>query len=131
MGNFILLIFILNILLYKPILAVIDKRVKVLADSDAEIKDLRETVDQRMAEYEEKLRLAKQDAMEQKGEIVKEGSDQAKVIIDAVRNEMPGIMAQFQEKMGKEVDEAKNILRSQSQKISLEIAQKVLGRSVQ
>ncbi|MDD5712708.1 MAG: ATP synthase F0 subunit B [Smithellaceae bacterium] len=130
MGNFILLIFLLNILLYKPILSIIDKRRKTLEDSDLEIKNLRETVDRRMAEYEEKLRLAKQEALEQKAEIVKEGADRAKGIIDTVRNELPAIMEQFQAKMGKEVGEAKDILRSQSQKISLEIAEKVLGRSI-
>ena len=41
------------------------------------------------------------------------------------------MMEQFNAKMGKEVDAARAILRSQSQKISLDIAEKVLGRSIQ
>ena len=131
MVNFIILIFILNALLYKPILGIIDKRKQKMDESDSEIKHMNRTVEQKMAEYEEKVRLAKVDAMEQKNAIVKQGSDVAKGIIDAVRGEIPAMMEQFHAKMGKEVEEARAILHSQSQKISLDIAEKVLGRSIQ
>jgi F-type H+-transporting ATPase subunit b len=131
MVNFIILIFILNALLYKPILGIIGKRKQKMDESDSEIKRMNQTVEQKMAEYEEKVRLAKVDAMEQKNAIVKEGSDVAKGIIDAVRGEIPAMMEQFHAKMGKEVEEARAILHSQSQKISLDIAEKVLGRSIQ
>jgi F-type H+-transporting ATPase subunit b len=131
MANFILLIFILNALLYKPILNIIGKRKNQMEESDSEVKRLSRTVEQKLAEYEDKVRLAKLDAMEQRNAIVKEGAEQAKGIIDAVRSEIPGMMEQFNAKMGKEVDAARAILRSQSQKISLDIAEKVLGRSIQ
>jgi F-type H+-transporting ATPase subunit b len=130
MVNFIILIFILNALLYKPILGIIDKRKQKMDESDSEIKRMNQTVEQKMAEYEEKVRLAKVDAMEQKNAIVKQGSDVAKGIIDAVRGEIPAMMEQFHAKMEKEVEEARAILHSQSQKISLDIAEKVLGRSI-
>ena len=131
MANFILLIFILNALLYKPILSIIGKRKNQMEESDREVKRLSQTVEQKLAEYEDKVRLAKLDAMEQRNVIIREGADGAKSIIDAVRNEIPGMMEQFNAKMGKEVDAARAILRSQSQKISLDIAEKVLGRSIQ
>ncbi|MCX5857315.1 MAG: ATP synthase F0 subunit B [Deltaproteobacteria bacterium] len=131
MANFILLIFILNVLLYKPILSIIGKRKSQMEESDSEVKRLSQTVEQKLAEYENKVRLAKLEAMEQRNAIVKEGTDRAKGIIDAVRNEIPAMMEQFNAKMGKEVDAARAILRSQSQKISLDIAEKVLGRSIQ
>ena len=130
MVNFIILIFILNALLYKPILGIIGKRKQEMDESDSEIKRMNQTVEQKMAEYEEKVRLAKVDAMEQKNAIVKEGSDVAKGIIDAVRGEIPAMMEQFHAKIGKEVEEARAILHSQSQKISLDIAEKVLERSI-
>ncbi len=130
MVNFIILIFILNALLYKPILGIIGKRKQKMDESDSEIKRMNQTVEQKMAEYEEKVRLAKVDAMEQKNAIVKQGSDVAKGIIDAVRGEIPAMMEQFHAKMEKEVEEARAILHSQSQKISLDIAEKVLGRSI-
>ena len=129
--NFVLLMFILNTLLYKPILGVIEKRKEQMEKSDGEVKRLRLEVEQKLAEYEEKVRLAKLEAMEQRNALVKEGADLAKSAIEAVRSEIPMLMEQFNAKMGREVDAARAILHSQSRKISLEIAEKVLGRSIQ
>lgn len=129
--NFVLLMFILNTLLYKPIMGVIEKRKEQMEKSDGEVKRLRQEVEQKLAEYEEKVRLAKLEAMEQRNALVKEGADLAKSTIDAVRSEIPILMEQFNAKMSGEVDAARAILHSQSRKISLEIAEKVLGRSIQ
>jgi F-type H+-transporting ATPase subunit b len=128
--NFVLLIFILNRLLYKPLLGMIDKRKQKFADSEAGIRRLQETVEQQMAAYEEKLRRAKAAAVEEKNEIIRRGAEEARAITDAVRAEIPELMEQFQIRMGREIDAAKRILTNQSQKLSIEIAEKVLGRSL-
>ncbi len=67
---FLALIFILNILLYKPILSIIDRRKKQLEESENEIKLFNESVEKRVAEYEEKLKQAKIKASELKKEII-------------------------------------------------------------
>ncbi len=131
MAIFIALIFILNILLYKPILSIIERRKKHVDELENEIKLFNDSVDKRAAEYEEKLKLAKAKASDLKKEIIKEGTDQAKVIVDAVRNEIPIMMQEFHQKLDKEVQVARQTLDSQARRLSLEIAQKVLGRSVQ
>jgi F-type H+-transporting ATPase subunit b len=123
------LIFILNLLLYKPILGIIDRRKKQAQDTEEEIKRLNQSVEERIAAYEEKLRQAKTDALEKKTEIIKEGAEQAKGLIEAARSEIPGMMEQFHGEMNREVSEARSILTGQSRKISVEIAEKLLGRS--
>jgi len=128
--NFLLLIFILNVLLYKPILGMIDKRKKQFEDSEAEIRRLQETVEQKMAAYEEKLRQAKAAAVEQKNEIIRQGADEAKTAIDAVRAEIPRMMELFHTRMDGEIGAAKKILTDHSQQLSVEIAEKILGRSL-
>jgi F-type H+-transporting ATPase subunit b len=131
MGLFLSLIFVLNILLYKPILSIIERRKKQLEESENEIKLFNESVEKRVAEYEEKLRQAKIKGSELKKEIIQEGVNQAKNIVDVVRNEIPVLTRDFQQKMDKEVEKAKLILDSHSKELSLEIARKVLGRPVQ
>jgi F-type H+-transporting ATPase subunit b len=128
---FLILIFVLNILLYKPILAIIERRKKQLEESENEIKLFNESVEKRVADYEEKLKQAKIKGSELKKEIIQEGVNQAKNIVDVVRNEIPVITREFQQKMDKEVEKAKLILDSHSKELSLEIARKVLGRPVQ
>jgi F-type H+-transporting ATPase subunit b len=128
---FLSLIFMLNILLYKPILAIIERRKKQLEESENEIKLFNESVEKRVAEYEEKLKQAKIKGSELKKEIIQEGVNQAKNIVDVVRNEIPVIAREFQQKMDNEVQKAKLILDGHSKELSLEIAQKVLGRPLQ
>jgi F-type H+-transporting ATPase subunit b len=129
MVNFLLLIVILNFLLYKPILGIIDRRKKQAQDTEEEIKRLNQSVEERIAAYEEKLRHAKTDALEKKTEIIKEGAEQAKGLIEAARSQIPGMMEQFHGEMNREVSDARSILTGQSRKISVEIAEKLLGRS--
>ncbi len=131
MVNFLLLMFILNLLLYKPILGIIDKRKKQIQDTEEDIRRLNQSVDERMAAYEEKLRLAKMQALEKKQEIMKEGAEQAKVFVDAAKSEIPVMMEKFHADLNKEVSEAGHFLTDQSRRISVEIAEKLLGRSLQ
>lgn len=128
--NFVLLIFILNVLLYKPLLGMIDKRKKHLQESETEIRRLQETVEQKMAAYEEKLSQAKKAATGEKNEIIGQGTEEAKVIVEAVRSEIPGLMEQFQTRMEREIGEARKVLTEQSRTLSVEIAEKCLGRSL-
>ena len=128
---FLLLIWILNQVLYKPLLQIMDRRKDILDKAQEEVKTVQETIDRRVAAYEEKIRSAKMEAMGQKGDLAKEGSEAAKVITDKAKGEIAGLMGEFQAKLEKELASARDLLRNQSRVISLEIAEKVLGRSVQ
>jgi len=128
--NFLALIFILNVLLFKPLLGMIDKRKKQLADSRAEIQRFKEAADQKMAAYEEQLSKAKAAAAAHRNEIVKEGAEEAKTIISTARGEIPALMEQFQERMVGELAAARTLLAGESQRLSVEIAEKVLGRTL-
>jgi F-type H+-transporting ATPase subunit b len=129
--NFLILIWILNQVLYKPILRMLDRRKEILAKAQEEVKSVQETIDRRVAEYEEKIRAAKLEAMGQKGDLAKEGAQAAKVITDKAKGEISGMMGEFQAKLEKELASVRELLRNQTQRISSEIAEKVLGRSIQ
>jgi len=129
--NFLLLIWILNQVLYKPILGILDRRKDILDKAQEEVKSVQETIDRRVAEYEEKIRAAKMEAMGQKGDLAKEGAAAAKVITDKAKGEISGMMGEFQTKLEKELASVRELLRNQSRRISSEIAEKVLGRSIQ
>ncbi|MBI4633443.1 MAG: hypothetical protein HY742_06100 [Deltaproteobacteria bacterium] len=129
--NFLLLIFILNILLYKPIMGIIEKRENRLGDADAEVRRLREEIERKLAEYEEKARLARREAAEQAKVSIREGSEEAKKIVEVARGEIASLMDDFSIRMDGEIAEARKILSAQSRTISLEIVGKVLGRAIQ
>lgn len=130
MAIFLGLVFVLNFLLYKPVLSIIDRRKKQLEELENEIKLFNDAVDKKSSEYEDKLRQAKTKGSDLKKEIIQEGNEQARQIVDTVRNEIPSLVQQFQAKMEKEVSAARQVLQNQSKTLSVDIATKVLGRSV-
>ena len=129
--NFLILMFVLNQLLFKPVLNVLDKRRERITSAENEMKNLNFTIETKMAEYEAKIQKAKLDANLQRNEILQEGVAVGKEIIDGAKKEISNMIDQFQNKLSAEVEDAKRILHMQSGKISIEIAEKVLGRSVQ
>lgn len=131
MANFIVLIIVLNIVLFKPILGVIEGRKKRLEDLDQEVKSLETEIDEKMADYEEKLRQARQEAMNERNEVQQKAAEDGKAIMGEARSEISAIVEGFKKKLDKEMTDARNVLKSQSEKISQEISEKVLGRSIQ
>jgi len=123
--------FVLNIVLFKPILLVIERRKKHLQNLDEEVKSLDQSVGEKMANYEEKLRQARLEAMNEKNEIQQKASGEGKSQMDDAKNEILQIFDDFKQKLDKEMSSARKILKAQAEKISVEISEKVLGRSIQ
>ncbi|MCK4534156.1 MAG: ATP synthase F0 subunit B [Syntrophobacterales bacterium] len=130
MANFLLLILLLNVLLYKPVLKIIEKRNKKIEESNEEVRSLDETIERKMARYEEKIRQARTEAAAQRDEIEKEGTEQGEVITGKVRNEISKKMEDFKADLQKEAGEARGVLRDQTRAIAGEISEKVLGRGI-
>jgi F-type H+-transporting ATPase subunit b len=131
MINFLVLIFILNILLYKPIIKIIDERNKKIEDSKSEVDSLGEQAELKIADYEEKMRQARQEAMSQRNEVKDEGEEAGKTIIEGARGEISTMIEGFKVTLASETEAARNVLRDQAKKIAVEISEKVLGRGVQ
>lgn len=131
MFNFLFLIFLLNVFLYKSILKIIGKRNQQLQDSDEEVKELNQTIEQKIAEYEEKVRQARIEAIDQKNEIEQTGSEEGGKIIEEAKSKISQMIQELHGKIEKEMDEARDFLKKQSLNTSIEIAEKVLGRSIQ
>jgi F-type H+-transporting ATPase subunit b len=128
--NFVVLIFVLNFLLYNPMLSVIDRRKRRLEESEEEIGRLKRTVEDKMAAYEERVRTARNDCLAKNKELAKEGSGKAKTIIDETNGEIALMVEEFSGKMQKEIQAAREYLGGQSHAMSMAIAEKTLGRRI-
>ncbi|TFG92489.1 MAG: hypothetical protein E4H15_03600 [Syntrophobacterales bacterium] len=131
MANFLALILILNFLLFRPVLKIIEKRNKKIEESREEVSSLDETIERKMAQYEERIRQARVEAALQRDAVKDEGTEQGKEIIGTVRDEISKKLEGFKALLQKETDEARDSLRAQIRTIAAEISEKVLGRGVQ
>lgn len=128
--NFLVLMVILNVFLFKPIR-------KVMADRRAQIDGSRERaaavdkdVQEKMALYESRLRDVKASAGAERETLRKEAQQEESVILEKARKEAADSLASIKSRVAKETVDAKVFLKEQSRSLSLEICQKVLGRSL-
>jgi len=129
--NFVALIFILNFILYRPLLNVIDKRKLIIEQGQAEIDRLEQSVAEKIAVYEQKVQATRLEALVKNKDVIKGATEQAKVILAEAGSKMAAITEEFHINIQKEALAARQILSERSQQLSLDIAEKVLGRRLQ
>lgn len=130
MANFLLLIFILNIVLYKPLLKILDERDKRISETQQKTKDFSEETEKMISAYNEKLQLAKIEAMTQKNNSKKDAAEKANVIIEEARKEAEQLILEVKHQISKEIEIARKELEPELEKMSITIAEQVLGRKV-
>ncbi|MDD2318774.1 MAG: ATP synthase F0 subunit B [Geobacteraceae bacterium] len=128
--NFLVLMFLLNILLYKPIRKVLADRKAEIAASKEKTVSVDAEVRQKMEQYEQKLRDVKAEATEERNLMLREARQQEAVVLEAARREAADGLAGIQEAIRKEAAEAELLLQSQADALSRRICEKVLGRSL-
>lgn len=127
--NFLLLMLILNLFLFKPIR-------KILADRNAEVSGAKEksaTVDkevqEKLALYEARMREIKARATDERSVLKKEAQTEEAAILDKARKEAADALSAIKNKVAKEAADARLLLKEQALSLSSEICEKVLGRS--
>ena len=130
-GNFLLLLVALNYLLYKPIRGIIAKRAEKVAQLGSDITSSEEGVKAKAGELEAQLAEARKEGMTTREEMKSEGHDKEREIIDAATAEMEKTVAKIREEISAEIGAARDELKGQVQSFGQELAQKILGRSIQ
>ena len=130
MINFLVLILVLNVFLYKPIRKVLADRQAELAGAKARTAQVEEDVARRMAEYEERLKAMKAETGAERGELRKDAQAQEAAILEKARTEATRSLAAIMESVAQEAAAARTLLQEQAKVLSGEICEKVLGRSL-
>ncbi|HVY55186.1 MAG TPA: ATP synthase F0 subunit B [Thermodesulfobacteriota bacterium] len=125
---FIAAIFILNTLVFKPFMELIDRRDKLTKGSIKEARELEEKVKQIILEYETKLNEARAQAQEERSKIVREAEAAASGIVAKTREETGALLEEAKKKIESEAEVVKEKLKGDVQLLSKEIASKILGR---
>lgn len=128
--NFLLIIFILNKLLYKPILKILEERDARIGGGQQKAKKLIEDSEALLNDYNQKLHNAKIDALNTKNVARSAAAEQANGIIDEARKKAEDIIEQIQQEMAREMAQAKKELEPELGVMATTIAQQILGRKV-
>lgn len=128
--NFLVLLAVLNVLLYKPIRKVIAERQGKIADAKSRAEAVDQDVQTKMAEYEARLKEMKSGAADERGALIKEAQAEETTILEAARKEAAEALSTIKSRVAKEAADARTILQEQAKILSVDICEKVLGRSL-
>lgn len=128
-GLFLLLVYILNVLIYRPVLRVMEERGKKISGMEADAVLADKEVEDKLASYRLELDKAKQSGNADRAILKKEGLDKEDELLGAAQAEAQKTLSAAKDKIAKEVDSALAILKGMTEEMGKDIADKVVGRA--
>jgi F-type H+-transporting ATPase subunit b len=125
--NFLLLMWILNHLLFKPILRALEKREEKVNHLLKETGDLLSQAQGVKEEYEMRIKQAQTQALEVKEKIERESREEGERLLKKAFVKAEKGLAETSVAIAKDAEGAKREFERLSREISLEIYQKILG----
>jgi len=128
--NFGILVLVLNIFLYKPVRKVLAERRQVVDGARDKAASVDQEVQEKMSQYEARLRDAKADAAVRRAEALKQAQGEETAVLEKARKEAAESLGSIRDKVAKEAAEARVLLKQQAELLSGDICEKILGRSL-
>jgi F-type H+-transporting ATPase subunit b len=128
--NFIVLIIILNVVLYKPIRRILTQRKETVDGLESDIDKLADDAKEKDAAFSDGLKDARSKGMKEKEALVEAASSEEKEIVSKINQKAAEDLAKVKEQISKETDDVKATLLAEVDKFAEDISQKILGRAV-
>ncbi|QXE90140.1 MULTISPECIES: F0F1 ATP synthase subunit B family protein [Geomonas] len=128
--NFLVLVLLLNVFLYKPIRKQLADRAAQVNGAKQKSAEVDREVQEKLASYEARMREIRAGAADERGALKKEAQQQEAAILDKARAEATESLSAIKAKVAQEAEEARRMLTASAETLSSEICEKVLGRSL-
>lgn len=113
-----------------PIIRTFEERENRTTIPMEQAKDMLRMAEEKASSYEERLKVANQEAITKKRAMIEEVVRSERRVADEARQESEKTVEEVKAKITEEKGEALALLRRESLAIAKEIAEKVLGRSI-
>lgn len=127
--NFLLLIWILNMVLYKPIRKILLERKAKVNGLETRIDDSAQQVDAKEKAYADGVRAARAAGQKEKEAMMQAAAEEEKTIIDKINAEAQADLKAVKAKIAQEMDDVKSALEKEVDAFADAIGQKILGRA--
>lgn len=128
--NFLILLFILNAILYKPVMAKIREREARIRADRQKASELESQVQQQQERHQQELAAARQQGAQEKNLLIAEAKKKEAAILEKARQEAGRIVDDMKASIRAESDEARKTLATEMTPLAQSIFQKILGRPV-
>ena len=127
-ANFLLLIWILNMVLYKPIRKILLERKEKMVGMQSDIDGSAQQVQSKEDAYVEGVRQARAAGQKEKEALMQAAADEEKAIIGKINEAAQSELKDVREKITQEMGTVKAALEDEIDAFSDAIGQKILGR---
>jgi F-type H+-transporting ATPase subunit b len=130
LANFLFLLFILNIILYRPVRQILGKRKAEIDGLKGSVSELEGNANRFAGELEEDMVKARKTGYQEKESLKNQGLEEEKKLMKEAASASGERMGQARTEMEKKLLEARGALEKELSLFSKELAEKILGRSV-
>ena len=127
--NFVFAIWVLNLLLYKPIRKVLKQRKEKVDGLKLSIETSTGDAQEKDEAFAAGIKEARSKGVEKKNALVQEAADEEKSIIADINRKAQAELAQIRETIKKEADVARDSLQKEVDRFADQICEKILGRT--
>jgi F-type H+-transporting ATPase subunit b len=128
--NFIVLIFILNAVCYKPIRNILIERSKKIKGFEQDIEGLKQETADSDQTFQSKIGEAKVKGFQQQEALKESAEEEEKRLIEEIHQKAQADLEAIRAQIAKDAEGARASLQAQAQAFSAAIAEKILGRAV-
>jgi F-type H+-transporting ATPase subunit b len=128
--NFLVLLFLLNALLYQPIMAKMREREAQIKKDQEKATELDQRVQDQENRHQEELAKAKQTAAQEKNVLLAEAKQKEVAILDKARSEAARIVDDMKAAIQADAGQVRQTLKAEMTPLANSMCEKILGRSL-
>jgi F-type H+-transporting ATPase subunit b len=130
MVNFLVLVLIMDRLIFRPILGIIEKRDKHLEELKSKAVTFSEKAGEIQSEHDAQLAAIKREGTHIIDEIRKKGHEEQKEIVDMALENLDRKLKVAKDEIGREKEVASKRLQEETASIAMQLASKLLDRKI-
>ncbi len=129
-ANFLILIWVLNMILYNPIRRILSQRKEKFSGLEQDIDALSKEARQQDKAYDSGVRAARSKGKKQKDAMMEAALAEEKKVLEKINAQAQKDLAEVKNKIAKDADQVRSALQNQVDDFAGAITQKILGRAV-
>lgn len=128
--NFIFLIWVMNMILYKPIRKALLQRKEKVSGLERSIADFNTQAQEKENAFASGIKEARVNGLKEKQALIQSGSDEEKIIVENINKKAQAELVKSREKIAKDAESVRISLQKELDTFVNAIGQKILGRAV-
>ncbi len=129
-ANFIFLIWVMNMILYKPIRKALLQRKEKVSDLEQRIADFSAQAQEKEDALAFGIKEARANGLKEKQALIQSGSEEEKIVIESINKKAQAALVESREKIAKDAESVRISLQKELDTFVNAIGQKILGRAV-